>query len=137
MFLLAFCSHLFEFKTASEHLRHVLEDKVLVEEGSVDLFVVEEDTTVILLGSVSKVDVEEAWDNNQEDEESATKDLNLVLLLKEEPGHGNGDIVRARAIGVAVLAEVLTGSLVSQDLHNERISLLISMLPFFGEEKRC
>ena len=41
----------------------------------------------------------------------------MVLGLQQELGEGNGDVVAAGTVGVAVLLEVLVGSLVGENLN--------------------
>ena len=67
----------------------------------------------IHLGSVSKVDIEEARDHHKQNEEGEAEDRDLIFVFEQELGQGNGYVVASRAVRVSILLEVFVGSLIS------------------------
>jgi len=102
--------------TRRQNERHVLGQQILVDLGAVNPLVLYQYAVFILRRGVSKVDVEEAGDDNEQDEEGAEEDGDLVFFLQEEARQGDCNIVVAWAVGVAVLFEIFIRGLVSKDL---------------------
>jgi len=105
-----------EFNRLSEDSGNVLDEKVFVELASVNSFVFKKNTLFIFNRGVSKVQVKEAWDDDQEDEKGAEQHWDMVVCLEKEMGEGNSDIVATRAVGVAILLKVIVCGFIGQNL---------------------
>lgn len=71
------------------------------------------DSELVKLDRVSKVYVDVAGDNYQHEKEGRNQDYDMVLLPEQDLGESNADVVGTRSIGIAVLLEVFSGSIIS------------------------
>ena len=95
---------------------NVLGEQVAVDLLGVDCFVRYLHTVFVFRRSITEVEIQESRDQYQQDKEGSAQYWNLVLSLKKETRQCNGDVVAARAVGVAILLEVFVCGLIGQDL---------------------
>ena len=115
---LATCLDRLKLKASEQGQWNIFENVVFIQVCAKPPFVLEQDTVVILVRTISEIQIDEAGQHDQQDEESAREHLDLVVFLQQELRHGDSDIVAAGAVGVAILLEIVPSGVVGENLRN-------------------
>jgi len=107
---------LLEFNRAVECEGHALEEIILIQVGTIPFLVIKHYAVIVFVCTVHETCVKQARYQNKQNEECTKKHLYLIVFFEQETRHGDGDVVAAWAIWVSILLEVLSCSVISEDL---------------------
>lgn len=102
-----------EFYALANDFGQLLHKHVLSYFSTKDRLVGDVNAELIQLDRVSEVDIDVARDAHQHDEEGRDEHYDVILLAQQYLRQCNANVVGARAIRVAVLLVILSGSIIS------------------------